>query len=91
MSSFFPRARQAAVGGEFFAAMATWSTVRRARVERVLNSYRILTHDSLAELCDVRSLGGMAAFDHALEEAIEAGHVRQLGDSLYEVIQQPSE
>jgi hypothetical protein len=71
--------------------MATWSTVRRARVERVLNSYGILSHDSLAELCDVRSLGGMAAFDHALEEAIEAGHVRRLGDSLYEVIEQPSE
>jgi hypothetical protein len=39
----------------------------------------------------VRSLGGMAAFDHALEEAIEAGHVRRLGNSLYEVIEQPSE
>ena len=69
--------------------MSTWSSVRRARVERVLDSYRVLSHDSLAELCDVRSLGGLAAFEHALEEAIEAGHVRRLGDSLYEVVDPP--
>ena len=60
-------------------------------MERVLNSYRVLTHDSLAELCDVDSLGGLAAFDHALEEAIESGHVRRLGDSLYEVVESPAD
>jgi hypothetical protein len=72
-------------------SMDTWSATRRARVERILHSYRILSHDSLAELCDVRSLGGMAAFEHALEDAIEAGRVRPLGDSLYEVVEQPPE
>jgi hypothetical protein len=71
--------------------MATWSAPRRRRVERVLNSYRVLTHDSLADLCDVRSLGRLAAFDHALEEAVEAGHVRRLGDSLYEVVEKPAD
>ena len=58
-------------------------------MERVLGSYRILSHDSLAELCDVHTLGGMAAFEHALEEAIEAGHVRRLGDLLYEAVDPP--
>jgi hypothetical protein len=64
---------------------------RAARLVRVLNSYRVLTHDSLAELCDVKMLGGPGAFEHALRDAIEAGRIRQLSDSLYEVIEQPSQ
>jgi hypothetical protein len=63
------------------------SAARTARIERVLRSFRILTHDSLAELCDERSLGGRAAFDQALEDAVACGTVRRLGDELYETVE----
>jgi hypothetical protein len=71
--------------------MDTLTDPRAARLVRVLDSYRVLTHDSLAELCDVKRLGGPGAFEHALRDAVEAGRIRQLGDSLYEVIERPSE
>jgi len=71
--------------------MDTLPDPRAARLVRVLNSYRVLTHDSLAELCDVKRLGGSGAFEHALRDAVASGRIRQLSDSLYEVIEQPSE
>jgi len=51
--------------------MDTPTDPRAARVVRVLNSYRVLTHDSLAELCDVKMLGGSGAFEHALHDEVE--------------------
>ena len=72
-------------------AMDTLTDPRAARVIRVLNSYGVLTHDSLAELCDMKLLGGSGAFEHALRDAVAAGRVRKLGDSLYEIIEQPPE
>jgi hypothetical protein len=71
--------------------MDTLPDPRAARLIRVLNSYRVLTHDSLAELCDVKTLGGPGAFEHALRDAVASGRIRRLSDSLYEVIEQPPE
>ena len=65
-----------------FTSAASPTEARQMRIHHMLKSYKVLTHDSLRDLCHADAWE--VPFEVVLTRAVRSGQVRRLSDELYE-------
>jgi hypothetical protein len=70
------------LSGSHLPVATSHATARQRKLQRLLRSYGVLTHDDLRELAHAGAW--QVPFETVLRNAIASGRVRQLSDDLYE-------